>query len=106
MPSSVKIRRLSGLNREGPPGESGRLLVLIGLAEPGAAFGFDGRNRSRGRSFKGPGRCIEVDSEKKEKEDAKRTMRVRFNFSNLNNAVSAWFVTVALRNASHKNNYT
>jgi hypothetical protein len=57
MPSSLRIRRFAGLNRLGPPGESGRLLGLTDLKGlTGGRLGLEGKKRSRGSSCKGPGR--------------------------------------------------
>ena len=56
MPSSLRMRRLTGLNKFGLPGDSGRLLGRDLLAD--GRLGLEGRNCSRGNSWRGPGRCM------------------------------------------------
>ena len=67
IPSSFKIRRLAGLKRVGPLGDSGRLLDLMAEAE---RLGLERRNRSRGRSCKGPGRCMGQRGDTKKAEES------------------------------------
>lgn len=98
IPSSFKIRRLVGLNKVGPLGDSGRLLDLMADAE---RLGLERRNRSRGRSCKGPGRCMGQRKDIKRAEEdwpsGKRTRRLVQLFEQC----AAWRgnITVALCHA-------